>query len=78
MTKSITWTKYILDTFIREGNLNERQEYIVRSRARGASIAEQADYLHLSIDQVNKDIAKIKHIYDETCKYCSNLPPRRK
>ena len=78
MTKKVVWTKLVLETFIVEGNLNERQEYIMRSRARGATIAEQALHLHLSIDQVNKDIAKLKKIYDETSKYCPVLPPRKK
>ena len=78
MTKQVVWTKLILETFIREGNLNARQEYIMRSRVQGISIAEQADHLHLSVDQVNKDIAYLKRIYDETQKHCDILPPRVK
>ena len=78
MTKQVLWTRLVLETFIREGNLNERQEYIIRSRVQGVSIAQQADHLHLSIDQVNKDIAKLKIIYDEVSRYCDILPPRKK
>lgn len=78
MTKQIYWTKTIVDAFIEEGNLNKRQEIIVRSRAKGDTILKLAEELHLSIDQVNKDIADLKKIYDVAQKNCSLLPPRRK
>ena len=64
MTKHVFWTQAVLEAFIKEGNLNPRQEYIIRTRAMGYSIAKQAEELHLSIDQVNKDIAELKRIYD--------------
>ena len=78
MTREVFWTKAILEAFIEEGNLNERQEYIARARAKGFSIAKQAEELHLSIDQVNKDIAELKKIYDVTQLNSNILPPRRK
>ena len=78
MTKDIIWTKAVLETFIDEGNLNSRQEYIVRTRAKGYSILKQAEELHLSVDQVNKDIAEIKKIYDATQVNSEILPPRVK
>ena len=56
MTKDVIWTKAVIEAFIDEGNLNPRQEYIVRTRAQGCTIVEQATHLHLSTDQVNKDI----------------------
>lgn len=67
-----------METFIIEGNLNRRQEYIIRTRVKGHSIAEQALHLHLSIDQVNKEIAKLKKIYDMTQEHSLVLPPRSK
>lgn len=78
MTKQVIWTKKILEAFIEEGNLNERQEYIIRSRANGDTIASQAEKLHLSKDLVNKEIAKLKKIYDDTQKNSSILPERKK
>lgn len=78
MTKQVFWTKTVMEAFIKEGNLNSRQEYIVRTRAAGYTIAKQADELHLSIDQVNKDIALIKKIYDATQVNSNVLPPRCK
>ena len=78
MTKQIIWTKAVVEAFIDEGNLNARQEYIIRTRAKGLSIVEQAQHLNLSVDQVNKDIATLKKIYDVTQKYSEILPERKK
>lgn len=78
MTKQVFWTKKVVEEFIKEGNLNERQEYIVRTRAKGHTIAMQAEELHLSIDQVNKDIAELKRIYDATEINSQILPKRAK
>ena len=78
MTKQVIWTKQILEAFIDEANLTERQEFIIRTRAQGYTITEQALELHLSIDQVNKDIAALKKIYDVVAKESDILPPRKK
>lgn len=78
MTKQVLWTKTVMEEFIKEGNLNSRQEYIIRTRAAGYSIAKQAEELHLSIDQVNKEIALMKKIYDSTQVNSDVLPPRCK
>ena len=78
MTKQVFWTKAVMEAFIEEGNLNSRQEYIVRTRANGYTIPRQAEELHLSIDQVNKDIAELKRIYDATQITSQILPPRKK
>ena len=76
MTKQVLWTKSILETFIKEGNLNSRQEFIIRTRVGGYSIVKQAQELNLSVDQVNKEISLIKRIYDETQAKSSILPKR--
>ena len=78
MTKQVFWTKVVLESFIQEGNLNRRQEFIVRTRAMGYTISKQAEELHLSIDQVNKEIAELKKKYDATQKTSQILPPRCK
>ncbi len=78
MTKQILWTKTIIEAFIEEGNLNERQEYIIRTRAKGYSISKQAEELNLSIDQINKEISRLKKLYDVTQEYSKILPPRKK
>lgn len=78
MTRQVLWTRTVLEAFINEGNLNRRQEYIIRTRVKGHSIAEQAIHLHLSVDQVNKEIANLKKIYDMTQTHSKVLPPRHK
>ena len=78
MTKQIFWTKAVLESFIQEGNLNKRQEFIVRTRAAGYTISKQAEELHLSIDQVNKEISELKKRYDATQKTSKILPQRCK
>lgn len=78
MTKQVFWTKKVLETFIDEGNLNARQEYIMRTRIKGYSIVKQAENLHLSVDQVNKEIATLKKLYDFIQQSNDILPPRKK
>ena len=78
MTKQILWTKPVLEAFIKEGNLNPRQEFIIRTRAKGYSIVKQAQELNLSVDQVNKEIAILKKLYDATQLHSNILPKRKK
>lgn len=78
MTKQIIWTKQIVEAFISEAYLNERQAFIIRTRAKGYTIAKQAEALSISVDQVNKDIAKLKKIYDSIQPNSKILPVRKK
>lgn len=78
MTRQLILTKAVVEAFVEEGNLTERQAYLIRSRAKGYTIARQAEELHLSVDQVNKDIALLKRIYDATQSSSEVLPPRKK
>ena len=78
MTKQVFWTKKVLETFIDEGNLNMRQEKILRTRAAGYSIAMIAEELNLSVNQINKNIAEIRKIYDATQIHSVVLPKRLK
>lgn len=76
MAKQVLWNQNVVEAFIHEGNLNRRQEYIIRTRILGYSIARQASDLHLSVDQVNKEICKMKRIYDKAQAKSSILPKR--
>ncbi len=78
MTKHIFWTKEVVEAFIREGNLNDRDTYIIKTRAKGYTISKQARDLNLSVDQVNKDIRRLKVLYDEVQKTSQILPKRKK
>lgn len=57
--------------------LSETEEYILRSRIYGTTITAQAEYLHMSVDNVNKIIARLKKKYDLIGKYNPKLPPRK-
>lgn len=78
VTKHVFLTKEVVETFIREGNLNDRDTYIIKTRAKGYTIAKQARELNLSVDQVNKDIRRLKALYDEVQKKSDILPERKK
>ena len=78
MTKQVFLTKTVVDAFIEEGNLNERQIYIIKTRALGYTIVKQAEELHLSVDQNNKDISYLKKLYDATQKSSKILPVRKR
>ena len=78
MAKQVAWNQDIVEAFIHECNLNRRQEYIIRTRILGYSIARQANDLHLSVDQVNKEVCRLKRIYDETQVKSAILPKRNR
>ena len=77
MANQVPWTKLIVEEFIREGMLSKDEEFIIRTRAKGYTITQQADVLNMSPDNVSKKIALLKRKYDEVAKYDTLLPPRR-
>lgn len=87
MTKSMVWSKIILETFFEESGINDRiklgdsrariLEGIMRTRAAGWSVVKQSEEFHISVDTVNKYIKELKELYDETQKYSMILPVRK-
>lgn len=87
MTKSVVWSKIILETFLEESGINDRVklgdqkarilEGIMRTRVAGWTVIKQAEEFHISIDTVNKYIKELKELYDETQKYSMILPIRK-
>lgn len=87
MTKSMVWSKIILETFFEESGINDRiklgdskariLEGIMRTRVAGWSVVKQAEEFHISVDTVNKYIKELKELYDETQKYSMILPVRK-
>ena len=71
------WTKLIVEEFIREGMLSKDEEFIIRTRAKGYTITQQADALNMSPDNISKKISLLKRKYDEVAKYDPLLPPRK-
>lgn len=77
MAKQVIWTKFIYDTFVREGCLTRFEQEIMRTRIDGMTVLQQAEHLHCSKSTVEKTIAALKKRYDEVQKLCPDLPVRR-
>lgn len=87
MTKSVVWSKIILETFLEESGINDRIKLgdqkarildgIMRTRVAGWTVVKQAEEFHISVDTVNKYIKELKELYDETQKYSMILPIRK-
>lgn len=77
MARQVPWTKIIVEEFIKDAMLSKEEEYIIRTRAKGYTITKQADELNMSVDNVNKIIARLKIKYDNVEKYNPLLPPRK-
>ena len=78
MSKQVPWTKIIVETFINEAMLSKEEEEILRTRAVGWTITQQALEFGMSESKVNRIIARLKIKYDYVQKYNPLLPPRKK
>lgn len=67
----------IVEEFVKEAILSKEEEMVIRTRAMGWTITKQAMELNMSVDNVNKIIAKLKKKYDAVQKYDVLLPPRK-
>lgn len=78
MAHQVPWDNDIVNAFVKHALLSENEEYIIRSRVYNTPILAQADYLHMSPDNVNKIISKLKKKYDLVQKkHPDELPPRK-
>ena len=77
MAHQVCWTKTIVEEFIREAMLSPEEEEIIRTRAAGWTRTEQAMKLNMSVDKVDKIIARLKVKYDQAQMYNPLLPPRK-
>ena len=78
MANQVIWTSKALETFIREANLNEEEEWIMRTRVKGWSRTRQAAELHISLSCLDKRIKKLKKLYDHVQKDFPDVLPVRK
>lgn len=77
MTRQVIWTKLIVETFIKEGNLTKDEEMILRTRADGWTITKQSMEFGMSKSTVDKIIKRLKKKYDIVQKHSAILPPRK-
>lgn len=86
MSKEVVWTKIILETFLEESGIIDRValgdekarilEGIMRTRCAGWKISKQAVEFNCDVSTINKYIAELKVLYDETQKTSLILPKR--
>lgn len=77
MSHQVIWTKIILEEFIASANLTPLEEHVMRTRAAGWTITQQAMSFHVSEATVNRIVARLKKKYDAVQKYNAILPPRK-
>ena len=78
MSHQILWTDKLTEEFIKCAALSDNEAYIIRTRARGYTVTQQAMYLGLSESTVHRMIAKLKTKYDAVQKEQPDLFPVRK
>ena len=66
----------MLDEFVQEAILTKDEEFIVRTRAAGWSIQQQAFELNRSVQSIDRMIMKIKVKYDNIAKQNERFPAR--
>ncbi len=77
MAKQVIWTKTVLETFIREAELSELEEKIIRTRVKGWSRTRQALTFNLSLSTLDRSIRALKAKYDAVQKEHPELPERK-
>lgn len=78
MSHQVLWTDKLTEEFIKRAALSEDEAYIMRTRARGYTVTQQALYLGVSESTVARMIAKLKIKYDAVQKENPDLFPVRK
>lgn len=77
MAHQVPWNKYIVDTFITEGMLSSDEAFIIRTRAMGWTVTQQALAINKSTSVVHNMISVLKKKYDAVQKYNPTLPERK-
>lgn len=78
MGKYFIWTDDLTKKFIKYGALSEDESLVLRTRARGYTVTQQADMLNCSERTVARIISNIKRVYDVVQKEHPDLFPIRK
>ena len=78
MSHQVIWTRRVLETFIREGNLTPIEKQIMRTRAKGWTRTRQSEEFNLSVSALDVYIKRLKKKYDAVQKEHPGEMPRRK
>lgn len=77
MTKQVIWTKEVLETFIREANLTDTEEKVIRTRAAGMSRTQQCIKLDIDMSTLDRTIKVLRIKYDIVQKRNPDVLPKR-
>lgn len=78
MSHQVLWTDKLTEAFIEKGALSEDEAYIMRSRARGYTVTQQAMELNKSPATIARMIKTLKSKYDAVQKEYPDMFPKRK
>ena len=78
MAHQVLWTDKLTEDFIRLAALSEDEAYIIKTRARGYTVTQQALYLNKSEATVHRMISRLKEKYDAVYEEHPNIFPKRK
>lgn len=77
MSIQVIWSKIVLEEFLRIAGLTKQQEAIMRLRVAGHTRTQIAFELNISLSTEDRQIRRIKRIYDAVQPYSPILPPRK-
>lgn len=78
MSKGVLWTDKLTESFIQKAALSDDEAFVMRTRARGYTVTQQAMELNKSESTIHRMIATIKKKYDTVQKeYPNEFPTRR-
>lgn len=78
MAHQVLWTDKLTENFIKLAALSEDEAYVMRTRARGYTVTQQAISLNKSEATIHRMIAKLKKKYDAVQKEHPEVFPVRK
>lgn len=78
MSKGVLWTDKLTESFIQKAALSDDEAFVMRTRARGYTVTQQAMELNKSESTIHRMIATIKKKYDAVQKeYPDEFPIRK-
>lgn len=78
MSKQIAWNKHLVERFIEEAMLNEFEQKILITRAKGITRTEQSIMFNCSLATIDRTIKRLKIKYDKVQLLNKDLPTRKK
>lgn len=77
MAKQVPWNKPLLDEFNYLAGLSADEYKLMETRMQGYTRTQQADMLQMSVQSIDRMIARLKIKYDNVQPYSHILPQRK-